>query len=125
MWVMCVMCGYSEMFAVIDMFNDVLNATAPLTKGRSGKSGFDGAYAMWNPSQAGKFDVMSLIPTLLIVGLGIMLLPVILSCFTQILAPMSFGQGRKRRDVGEHPLRSAGVIMDLLTTFSKAMDKYN
>ena len=110
---------------VIDMLTDVMNATAS-PAGRSSKSGFDGAYAMWNPGSAGKFDVLSLIPTLLIVGIGIMLLPVILSCFTQIIAPLNYGSGRKRREAGfEHPLNSPMVILDLLSTFHKAMDKYS
>ncbi|KAI1290287.1 hypothetical protein HDE_08378 [Halotydeus destructor] len=109
-----------------DMVSEALNATSSMSKGRGAKSGFDGQYAMWNPSAAGKFDVLSLIPTLLIVGLGIMLLPVILSCFTQILTPMTYATGRRKREIGQHPLLSdPSRILQLVKTLHTAMDKFN
>lgn len=114
------------------MFSEAINATASAIGGRSGKSNFDGAYGMWNPQgAAGKFDVLSLIPTLLIVGIGIMLLPVIISCFTQIIAPLNYSNGRKKRDTGTAsiedllPSSTTGIIFDLLATFNKAAAKYN
>lgn len=122
--------------SVINMFSEAMNATAGALGGRTGKSNFDGIgqYGMWNPNQAaGKFDVLSLIPTLLIVGIGIMLLPVIISCFSQIIAPLNYSNGRKKREAGDKPLgledllptSTTGVIFDLLATFSKAMTKFN
>lgn len=57
---------------------------------------------------------------------GIMLLPVILSCFTQIIAPLNYQNGRKKREASgfDNGLNPVGLL-DLLSTFSKAMEKYN
>ena len=109
---------------VITELNSTLQAQ---TKGRAGKSNFDGnnAYGMWNPQASSKIDVLSLIPTLLIVGLGIMLLPVIITCFTQIVAPLTYA-GRRKRDTDSLPNMpfDKNVMMGLLTTLENAMSKF-
>lgn len=106
---------------------DELNSTLQTqSKGRSGKSNFDtNAYAMWNPAAGGsKVDVLSLIPTLLIVGLGIMLLPVIISCFTQIVAPLTYAGRRKREaDDSQFPFEK-NLMLGLLSTLESAMEKF-
>lgn len=108
---------------VIDELNSTLQSQS---KGRSGKSNFDtNAYTMWNPQAGGaKIDVLSLIPTLLIVGLGIMLLPVIISCFTQIVAPLTYA-GRRKRESGDSgfPFEKQ-LMLGLLSTLENAMDRF-
>lgn len=108
---------------VIDELNSTLQSQ---TKGRSGKSNFDtNAYAMWNPQAGSKVDILSLIPTLLIVGLGIMLLPVIISCFTQIVAPLAFS-GRRKREAGKSEFSFQDkLLLGLLSTLESAMDKFS
>lgn len=114
---------------VITELNSTLTNHSKDGKSRSGKSGFgvqnDGAYGMWNPQAGAKFDVLQLIPTLLIVGLGIMLLPVIITCFTQILTPMAYSHGRKKREASffGDGLQSH-LMIGLLNTLENAVEKF-
>lgn len=112
------------------VLNDViteLNSTlqSQSKSGRSGKSNFDSnAYGMWNPQASSKIDVLSLIPTLLIVGLGIMLLPVIITCFTQIVAPLTYA-GRRKREASDSQFPfEKNIMLGLLTTLENAMSKF-
>jgi hypothetical protein len=113
---------------VIEELNTTLQAQTAAAKGGRGAklSGIENPmYGMWNPQAGSKIDVLSLIPTLLIVGLGIMLLPIIITCFTQIVAPLTYANGRRKRDTLSqgfpfHP----NLVMDLLSTFSSAMEKF-
>ena len=121
---MCLLVGLST------VLNDViteLNATLQSqSRGRSSKSNFDSnaAYGMWNPQSSSKVDVLSLIPTLLIVGLGIMLLPIIITCFTQILAPMTYA-GRRKREASDSQFPfEKNLMLGLLTTLENAMAKF-
>lgn len=117
------------------MLNDVISElNTTLTshnqgKSRSGKSGWggqaDGVYGMWNPQAGAKFDVLQLIPTLLIVGLGIMLLPVLITCFTQIVTPLAYTHGRKKRETSifGDGLQSH-LMAGLLNTLENAIEKF-
>ena len=111
------------------VLNDViteLNSTLQSqSRGRSAKSNFDtNAYGMWNPQASSKVDVLSLIPTLLIVGLGIMLLPVIITCFTQIVAPLTYTGRRKREAADSEFPFERNLLLDLVTTLENAISKF-
>jgi hypothetical protein len=88
-------------------------------------------YGMWSPQAGQKVDVLSLIPTLLIVGLGIMLLPIIITCLTQIVAPLTYGPnvGRRKRETGDNtddtPLPwNTNLMLGLLNTLETALEKF-
>ena len=115
---------------VITELNTTLQAqTAAAAKGGRGAklSGIENPmYGMWSPQAGSKVDVLSLIPTLLIVGLGIMLLPIIITCFTQIVAPLTYTQGRRKRDTLAqgfpfHP----SLMIGLLNTLETAVEKFS
>ena len=110
---------------MIDELNSTLQSQS---KGRTGKSNFDGNnnYAMWPSQSNSKIDVMSLIPVLLIVGLGIMLLPSIIACFSQIMAPLSYGMtGRRKREApdSQFPFEQ-NLMLGLLYMLENAMTKF-
>lgn len=112
------------------VLNDViteLNSTLQ-AKGRSGKSNFDpNAYnsGMFPVHASSKIDVMSLIPTLLIVGLGIMLLPVIITCFTQIIAPLTYAGRRKREAPDAQFPFEKNILIGLMTTLENALSNFS
>lgn len=123
--------GLSSMLNdVISELNTTLINHSKDGKSRSGKSGFgvqnDGAYGMWNPQAGAKFDVLQLIPTLLIVGLGIMLLPVLITCFTQIVTPLAYTHGRRKRETGSFfgDSFNSHLMMGLLNTLENALEKF-
>lgn len=113
------------------ILNDViteLNSTLQSqSKGRSGKANIDPNQSQFGllSQQVPKIDVMSLIPTLLIVGLGITLLPIIITCFTQILSPITY-LGRRKRDVGgsQFPFEN-NLVLGLLTKLEDAISKFD
>ena len=109
---------------VITELNSTLQSQSA-KMGRSAKSNFDSnAYGMWNPQASSKVDVLSLIPTLLIVGLGIMLLPVIITCFTQIVAPLTYA-GRRKRETGDSQFPfQKDVLIGLLSTLDSAIARF-
>lgn len=113
---------------VITELNTTLQAQTAAAKGGRGAkfSGVDNPmYGMWNPQAGSKVDVLSLIPTLLIVGLGIMLLPIIITCFTQIVAPLTYANGRRKRDTLSQAFPfDRSMILGLLNTFETAMEKF-
>lgn len=84
-------------------------------------------YGMWSPQAGSKVDVLSLIPTLLIVGLGIMLLPIIITCLTQIVAPLTYTNGRRKRETTSNdtpmPLNT-NFMLGLLNTLETALEKF-
>lgn len=86
-------------------------------------------YGMWSPQAGSKVDVLSLIPTLLIVGLGIMLLPIIITCLTQIVAPLTYGMpnGRRKRETTNDDTPSplnTNFMLGLLNTLETALEKF-
>lgn len=113
---------------VITELNTTLQAQVAAAKGMRGAklSGIENPmYGMWNPQAGSKVDVLSLIPTLLIVGLGIMLLPIIITCFTQIVAPLTYSNGRRKRDTDSQKFPfHQNLLIGLLNTLETAVDKF-
>ncbi|RWS31819.1 hypothetical protein B4U80_02602 [Leptotrombidium deliense] len=105
--------------------------TNPAPKQKGSRSGFDPNFGLWSSTATNRFDAMQLLPVLLILGLGIMLLPIITSCLTTLFSPMAqvgspyFPHGKKKRELLEQGLPSmTDVVINLLANLEKAIEKY-
>lgn len=111
----------------------IVNGTSSSTRARGSRSGhqFDPNYSVWGHpapntlSQTGRFDMVPLIPIVLLFGLGLMLIPFLTSFIAHVLYPANVPAGRKRRSADSLFSGSLNeMLINVMKTLESSIEKY-
>ncbi|XP_015781623.1 uncharacterized protein LOC107359623 [Tetranychus urticae] len=109
--------------------NVKVNGTSS-TRARGSRSGFDPNYSMWGHatpstlSSTGRFDMVPLIPIVLLFGLGLMLIPFLTSFIAHVLYPSNLPAGRKRRSTDSSSGFLNDMMINVLKNLESSIEKY-